>query len=85
MKLHGETIASCYRKHRVLLEPHGAVAWKGLENYMLNEPYSENEETIYISLETAHPAKFPDEIHRILNFTPSTPDSLEKLANLHGS
>ena len=24
-----ETIASCYKKHGILLEPHGAVAWKG--------------------------------------------------------
>ena len=76
-----ETIASCYEKHRALFEPHGAVAWKGLESYQANELPGDKEQ-IYVSLETAHPAKFPDEIFRILNFYPSPPLSLDSIKNL---
>ena len=77
-----ETIASSYEKHRILLEPHGAVAWKGLEIYMANELPASEDENIYVALETAHPAKFPDEIFRILNFIPSAPSSLDRIRTL---
>jgi threonine synthase len=77
-----ETIASCYKKHRVLLEPHGAVAWKGLESYQSIMLPDKDEENIYVSLETAHPAKFPDEIFRILNFYPTPPLSLDSVKDL---
>lgn len=75
-----ETIAACYRDYGVLLEPHGAVAWKGLEYYLEKSDSSEKKGVVYISLETAHPAKFPDEIRRILNLSPPPPPSLEDLA-----
>ena len=77
-----ETISSCYTKYGVLLEPHGAVAWKGLEQYRIEELSADNKGCVYISLETAHPAKFPDEIMRILNFTPSSHPSFENLEKL---
>ena len=28
-----ETIAEIYRKYNILLEPHGAIAWKGIKEY----------------------------------------------------
>ncbi|NLA48333.1 MAG: threonine synthase [Bacteroidales bacterium] len=77
-----ETIASCYRNHGVLLEPHGAVAWKGLDHYLREASREEMNRTVYISLETAHPAKFPGEIERILNYTPAGHPSLENLEEL---
>lgn len=77
-----ETIASCHRDHGVLLEPHGAVAWKGLEHYLAKAGPEEKNGTVYISLETAHPAKFPGEIERILSFTPPGHPSLENLEKL---
>lgn len=77
-----ETIFSCYHDHRVLLEPHGAVAWRGLQRYISDESHEGTEGKVFISLETAHPAKFPDEILRILNFMPVVPPSLNKLAAL---
>jgi threonine synthase len=37
------TIADVYKKHNILLEPHGAIAWYGLkEYYKLNRDNSEN-------------------------------------------
>ena len=77
-----ETIASAYKKNRILLEPHGAVAWRGLENYMAGETSAGEDNINYVALETAHPAKFPDEIFRILNLLPPSPPSLERIMNL---
>lgn len=74
-----ETIYSCYKKHGLLLEPHGAIAWKGLEQYRNENSSGESKDCVYISLETAHPAKFPDEIMRILNYTPPAHPSFEDL------
>jgi threonine synthase len=73
------TIEDVYRKYGILLEPHGAVAWKGTKKYseLYNNPKSGK--PLCISLETAHPAKFPEEIRKILNFEPPLPDSLAGL------
>lgn len=46
---------------------------KWLEN---NEKH---EKKLVVSLETAHPAKFPEEINRILDIDPELPDSLKGL------
>ena len=81
-KVTRETIFSCYNDHHVLLEPHGAVAWKGLQCYLENESQVARRDQVFISLETAHPAKFPEEILSILNFMPAPPPSLNKLAEL---
>ena len=73
----GETrqaIKEAYEKHKLLLEPHGAVAWAGLQRYL-----KENRDAgLCISLETAHPAKFPDELQRI-GANPELPESMEGL------
>lgn len=78
-KITRETISSCYNDYRVLLEPHGAVAWKGLQRYITDGSSEEKGGRVFISLETAHPAKFPDEIMKTLNFIPAAPPSLRKL------
>lgn len=78
-----ETIASCYKNHEVLLEPHGAVAWRGLqEYYSFGKNNIKDEDYLFISLETAHPAKFQNEIFKILGFNPVFPDSLKNLTGL---
>ena len=69
-----ETIKRFYLKYKSLLEPHGAVAWCGLEKYEKN-----NKVQLGISLETADPAKFPDEIRNILGIQPRIPKSLQGL------
>jgi threonine synthase len=70
-----ETIARVWQQHNVLLEPHGAVAWKGVTDYSRNV----SDEGTFISLETAHPAKFPEELKKILNFMPELPPSLREV------
>jgi threonine synthase len=70
-----ETIRKVYGNYRVILEPHGAVGWKGLEVYL--ERFGDF--PLCVSLETAHPAKFPDEIEGLLNITPELPPSMRDL------
>jgi threonine synthase len=73
------TIKECFTRYGILLEPHGAVAWNGLNEY-LND-FSEPSEQLSVSLETAHPAKFPEEIVRITGINPVLPVSLSGLEN----
>lgn len=73
-------IADTYKEEAIVLEPHGAVAWHALGEF-LKENKEENE-TLCISLETANPAKFPEEINRILGISPAVPESLSKLDKL---
>jgi threonine synthase len=67
-----ETIQKTWRERQLLLEPHGAVGWLGLERY-LRETSST---AAAVSVETAHPAKFPEEIEKLLGFSPEVPESL---------
>lgn len=69
------TIADVYNKFEVVLEPHGAVGWKGLERYLENNSDIKDDQ-LCVSLETAHPAKFPVEIKEILAIEPKLPQSL---------
>lgn len=70
-------IRETWAKHRVLLEPHGAVGWAGLERF-LAEPAAPAA-ALAVSVETAHPAKFPDEIQSLLGIDPELPPSLAGL------
>jgi len=74
-----ETIEETYEKHNVLIEPHGAVGWKGLTEYL--EQNETDADKLCISLETAHPAKFPEQIIDILGLDPELPESLKGLEN----
>ena len=71
------TIVQAHRDHGVVLEPHGAVGWAGLEQFVAEHP--EHERTVAISLETAHPAKFPDEVRALIGVDPPLPPSLQGL------
>ena len=68
------TIRDAYERHGVILEPHGAVGWAGLERYW-RESVTDRE-PLAVSVETAHPAKFPEEIQATINVIPETPPSL---------
>jgi len=74
-----QTIKYAYEKYNCLLEPHGSVGWSGLMHYLEKHPEKDLPEALFVSLETAHPAKFPEEINRILNIDPLLPPSLENL------
>jgi threonine synthase len=75
-----KTISDIYSKYGMLLEPHGAVAWRGLEEYLeLNKNDTGN---LSVSLETAHPAKFPDEIKQVTGTVPVLPPSLAGITDM---
>ena len=69
-----KTITDFYRRYGSVIEPHGAVAWKGIDEYRKAWPH---EDAIYISLETAHPSKFDAEIRRLTGLSPRLPKNLE--------
>jgi len=71
-----KTIKEAYDTYRVVLEPHGAVGWAGLMAYLKSEP-AVIPDPLCVSLETAHPAKFPQEIMKILSIDPELPESLQ--------
>jgi len=74
-----QTIEQAYKRYGLLLEPHGAVGWAGLQEYLSRYPESDTPEQLCVSLETAHPAKFPEEIKRLIGVEPLLPKSLEGL------
>ena len=76
-----KTIQEAWNNHKLLLEPHGSVSWAGLEEYCNSHAVDCSPDQLCISLETAHPAKFPQEILRLLDFDPALPKSLEGLEN----
>lgn len=73
------TIKEAWDRHQLLLEPHGAVGWRGFQDYLQQEPLNGSPAAV---LETAHPAKFPEEIERVLGFTPEVPATLAALDKL---
>jgi threonine synthase len=73
------TISDVHRKFNTILEPHGAVAWKGIEEYIRSGRGSASGNKLFISLETAHPAKFPDELKQIIGRDPDLPHTLSGL------
>ncbi|UCG41989.1 MAG: threonine synthase, partial [candidate division WOR-3 bacterium] len=70
-----QAIVDTWEKFRVMLEPHGAVGWAALERYLADGHAPKRA----IAIETAHPAKFPEEIHRLLKTEPEMPASLAGL------
>ncbi len=71
------TIVQTWQDHNVLLEPHGAVGWAGLCHYLKSDPDAVDK--VCVSLETAHPAKFPEKIIELLQLDPELPSSLQGL------
>ena len=62
-----------WRKYELLLEPHGAVAWQGFLDWQLVEPLGNSPAVI---IETANPAKFPEEIHKMMEWSPDVPPAM---------
>jgi len=74
-----QMIRRAYEQYGLLLEPHGAVGWRGLERYL---EQAAGTSPLCVSLETAHPAKFPEEIESLLGISPELPASMRDI-DLH--
>lgn len=69
-----ETIAKTYKETGYLLDPHGAVAYRSLEDGL-----APNETGIFV--ETAHPAKFKATVEAIIGEEIDIPDRLAAFLN----
>lgn len=76
-----QTIKSTYEQYRTVLEQHGAIGWAGLAAYRS----ATGDDHLAVSLETAHPAKFPEEIEKLLGLTPELPASMRGIDQRRGS
>jgi threonine synthase len=78
-----QAMVDAWKEHKVMLEPHGAVGWAGLLRYVSSLEHSTtrplDHSPLCVSIETAHPAKFPEEIQRLLGVDPPPPPSLAGL------
>ncbi len=68
-----ETLLSVFNKQRYLCDPHGAVAYKALQNYLQINPNYKG-----IFLETAHPVKFYDVVEPIIKQPVPIPESIKE-------
>ncbi len=73
-------IAETWEAHQVMLEPHGSVSWAGLRHFF--DEGHVPADTLAVSLETAHPAKFPDEIIALTGIDPDVPPELARIETL---
>lgn len=76
-----DTIRKVFDRHKVVVEPHGAVGWAGLADFYRANPAINHSKQVSVTLETAHPAKFPQEISEILGVDSALPPSLAGLDN----
>lgn len=67
-----EIIKKVYAEHSYLMDPHGAVGYLGLKEYL------KDQEAIGVFLETAHPAKFADVVEPIINEKVEIPERLQE-------
>lgn len=67
-----QTIKEVYEKENYLLDPHGAVAYLALKNYLEQHPEHRG-----IFLETAHPVKFYDVVEPVIHQRIPVPESVQ--------
>lgn len=69
-----QTIAEVYHRHHYILDPHSAVAFASLEQYLKENPGKKG-----LILGTAHPVKFPDAVENAIQTKIEIPKSLRAL------
>jgi threonine synthase len=62
-----------WNKYQILLEPHGVVAWQGFLDWCAVEPLGN---TPAVIVETANPAKFPEEVEKVVGWAPDVPAAM---------
>ena len=70
----GNAMRQVYAKDKYLMDPHGAIGYLGLKEYVSER----NEQVTGVFLETAHPAKFKDVVEETLHSAIEIPSALEK-------
>ena len=67
-------IKDVYKKYNYIMDPHGAVGYLGLQDYLRKD--FKVEEAVF--LETAHPAKFKNVVENEITKDIDLPERLEK-------
>jgi threonine synthase len=71
------TLLQVYKNEKYMLDPHGAVAYKALEDYL-----QKNKEESGFIIETAHPVKFYDVVEPIINEKIALPKAIADIIDL---
>jgi threonine synthase len=69
-----QTIKDIYLQFNYTLDPHGAVAYYALDQYLQANPSQKG-----MILETAHPIKFPDTVEQATGIAPEYPEQVKHL------
>lgn len=75
------SMTEMYKKYNYQSDPHGAVAYSGLKEYCHLSQTNVSKYT-GIFLETAHPAKFPDEVEKATKMKVEIPDAYKDVMTL---
>jgi threonine synthase len=68
-----DTLLSVFKEHQYLCDPHGAVAYHALDNYLQTHPGDKG-----MFLETAHPVKFYDVVEPVIGQTVPVPETIQE-------
>lgn len=71
-----KTMKQVFEHQKYLLDPHGAVAYNGLQQYL-----HKNRDEKGVILETAHPVKFYDVVEPIIGEKVEVPESVQAILN----
>ena len=68
-------IKTLYEQSNIILDPHSAVGYDA----SLQHQHKTKSDAVYITLATAHPAKFPDAVHNATGIHPKLPHHIKDL------
>jgi threonine synthase len=71
-----DTIRDVYMRRKYLLDPHGAIGYKALKNYLDSHPSATG-----FFIETAHPAKFAEVVEKVTGEDVVLPPNLARFAD----
>ncbi|MSU63822.1 MAG: threonine synthase [Pedosphaera sp.] len=74
-----DSLRDFWNQYQILLEPHGVVAWQGFLDWIAVEPLGDSPAVI---VETANPAKFPEEVEKVVGWPPDVPAAMEAAIKL---
>jgi threonine synthase len=83
-----QSLKDFWNQYQILLEPHGVVAWQGFLDWLEAESVgrassragssgaSPHQDFPAVIVETANPAKFPEEVEKVVGWPPDVPENM---------
>lgn len=75
---HYKTMKQVYDQYKIILDPHGSVGWKSIEEYREKT----NDNTSAVIYETADPGKFPEDVKKAIDLIPELPKRMQEQMNM---